>query len=166
MRFIARLSLDALGVLSPARRQTLLIFMCGADPGMCADFDPESGGNAALLVDSSAAVGMAVPPGPTLLGGVSPVRPIEYDDTPNESGEDPYCDHMVADSTVLGKAGGAPHWIQNDETPQCPCGRSMTFVAQLEDRGAGGINFGDAGTGYAFVCHGCPNQARFLWQCS
>ena len=41
----------------------------------------------------------------------------------------------------------------------------MTFAAQLECDGGGGINFGDVGCGYAFVCTACGDRAKFLWQC-
>jgi hypothetical protein len=41
----------------------------------------------------------------------------------------------------------------------------MRFVVQLEPKGGGGINFGDAGLGYAFACDTCAAEARFLWQC-
>ena len=66
---------------------------------------------------------------------------------------------------ALGRVGGDPEWIQGDETPTCACGRPMRFVAQLSWTGGGGINFGDAGEGYAFVCEKCPDEACFLWQC-
>jgi hypothetical protein len=70
-----------------------------------------------------------------------------------------------ASGPVLGAAGPAPAWIQSDETPDCGCGQPMRFVLQLEDAGGGGINFGDAGVGYVFLCGRCPDPARFLWQC-
>jgi hypothetical protein len=66
---------------------------------------------------------------------------------------------------VVGKLGGRPLWIQNDETPKCSCGKKMVLVAQLENWAAGGINFGDGGAGYAFACTRCKAKAKFLWQC-
>ncbi|MFT4843492.1 MAG: hypothetical protein ACJAYX_003341 [Planctomycetota bacterium] len=41
----------------------------------------------------------------------------------------------------------------------------MLFFAQLECAGGGGINFGDVGSGYAFVCRRCTASAKFLSQC-
>ncbi|HEY4460907.1 MAG TPA: hypothetical protein VGN81_41785 [Pseudonocardiaceae bacterium] len=71
-----------------------------------------------------------------------------------------------AKNEVLGKLGGAPDWIQNDETPRCAsCGNPMAFVVELEEgpdfRTA--INFGGGGCGYAFTCAPCQ-KAAFCWQ--
>jgi hypothetical protein len=65
---------------------------------------------------------------------------------------------------LLDKIGGLPVWIQGDETPSCPCGEPMVFVAQLECHGGDGIDFGDVGSGYALVRASCPHSAKFLWQ--
>ena len=91
----------------------------------------------------------------------------DYDDGSSvETPDDAYCAAVEApNSRVLGKLGGRPLWIQGDETPTCSCGQRMSFAIQLEDRGGGGINFGDAGVGYGFVCSSFPAQAKFLWQC-
>jgi hypothetical protein len=74
------------------------------------------------------------------------------------------------------KIGGAPGWIQYDDTPACPaCGGTMKFAAELEGFGEWdgsqaqyiGQNFGDAGSSYIFLCaNECgPRGAAFLWQC-
>jgi hypothetical protein len=47
MRFIALVMLGDLG--SGASQGVMLIFMCGNDPGMCAEWDATSGGNRALI---------------------------------------------------------------------------------------------------------------------
>ena len=47
MRFIALVTLGDLGM--GASQGTMLIFMCGNDPGMCAEWDATSGGNQALI---------------------------------------------------------------------------------------------------------------------
>ena len=39
---------------------------------------------------------------------------------------------MDSNETVLGKIGGLPVWIQEDQTPTCNCGTPMTFLALLE----------------------------------
>lgn len=168
MQFLAQLPLNELGIsLLEGRRQYLLLFQCNSDPGMCDEWDAYSGGNAALLVPTETAVPIPVPTGETLLSGVSRIDLQEYDDSlMQETPDDNYCNALdMPDSKVLGKTGGTPLWIQNDETPACSCGERMLFVAQLEAHGGGGINFGDAGSGYAFVCSKCPSSAMFLWQC-
>jgi hypothetical protein len=133
---------------------------------LCDEWDADAGGNAALLVDVSQLQRLKLPLGPTLLEGVSPVGFREYDDSrQEETPDDAYCEALQEDSQVLGKVGGRPVWIQSDESPLCKCGEPMVFVAQLECHGGGGINFGDVGSGYAFVCSTCTYSAKFLWQC-
>jgi hypothetical protein len=68
-------------------------------------------------------------------------------------------------SVVVGKAGGRPVWIQYDETPVCDCGNAMTFVAQLEENAARGLNFGGGGSAYLFLRKYCESNANILWQC-
>ncbi|XRQ06422.1 hypothetical protein ACN3XK_59415 [Actinomadura welshii] len=53
----------------------------------------------------------------------------------------------------------APAWLQADETP----GDGWTLVVQLEHGMPFSLNFGDAGTGYAFVSPD-GKEGRFLWQ--
>jgi uncharacterized protein YwqG len=166
MQFIAQLPLAECDEVAPKRSsQTLLIFQCQNDPGMCDEWDAESGGNLAMIVQAEGGVPLEVPEGETLLPSESRLRFEAYQSKDGESPDDAYCEAADApDSKVIGKMGGDPLWIQNDETPTCQCGATMSFVCQLEDRGGGGINFGDAGAGYAFVCPDCSDQARFLWQ--
>lgn len=148
--------------------KVLLLFQCQSQPGLCDEWDPESGGNAALLVSSLARVPLEIPQGATLLPAESRIGFVPYDDSAcEETPDDSYCAEVdAADSKIIGKAGGVPLWIQGDETPHCSCGEPMVFVAQLEASGGGGINFGDAGAGYAFVCASCHSSAKFLWQCT
>ena len=168
MQFIAQLPLCHCGdERLVARGQRLLLFQCQNQPGLCEEWDADGGGNAALLVSESGLQRLDVPSGPTLLDAVSPVGFREYDDSRQEnSPDDGYYEALAEDSQVLGKIGGRPDWIQGDETPSCQCGERMVFVAQLECHGGGGINFGDVGSGYAFVCPKCSHSAKFLWQCS
>lgn len=156
MQFLAQLRLFETGGAGLPDR-LLLIFMCQNRPGMCDDWSATSGANCALLVPPAGAP-LAPPGGKHTL--LSKVDGVGFDPIPVGQG---YPD-LVSDPRVLGRASGDPLWIQADDTPECACGKRMSFVAQLEDRGGGGINFGDAGVGYAFLCTPCL-QARFLWQC-
>ncbi len=167
MQFLSQLPLKSAGVPIELQDKVLLLFQCQNDPGMCDEWDANSGGNAALLVSYSASISLRPPSGPTVLARESRVRLVPYDDSASsETPDDAYCASVDAKgSATLGKVGGRPLWIQGDETPQCSCGAAMTFVLQLEARGGGGINFGDAGSGYAFVCESCAISAKFLWQC-
>jgi len=167
MRFLAQIPLAECDEVLPNRSsQKVLIFQCENDPGMCDDWDAESGGNTAILVEVARGVPLQVPEGETLLPSESRIQFVPYEARPGESPDDAYCEAVdEPDSKVIGKVGGSPLWIQGDETPTCECGAGMAFVCQLECRGGGGINFGDAGAGYAFVCPKCSDQARFLWQC-
>lgn len=167
MQFLSQLHLSPAGLSAQALRdKVLLLFQCQNNPGLCDEWAANGGGNAALLVSSLARQSLKAPSGPTLLRRESRFRLVQYDDSASrESPDDAYCASVDAkDSKTLGKVGGRPLWMQGDETPQCKCGAKMRFVVQLEARGGGGINFGDAGAGYAFVCESCAESAKFLWQ--
>ena len=50
------------------------------------------------------------------------------------------------------RLGGAPTWLQSDETPRCSdCGEAMTFYAQL-DSISDDLVLADVGLLYVFVC--------------
>lgn len=166
LQFLAQIPLDErCGYVGSPR--VLLLFQCQNEPGMCDEWDAELGGNHAAIVPPSKGTYSSVPDGPTTLDSVSPVEFTPYDDSvAHETPDDNYCQLFDSDPLVMGKFGGTPLWIQGDETPTCKCGSMMKFVVQLEDRGGGGINFGDNGTGYGFVCDSCIDSAKFLWQCS
>lgn len=151
--------------IDPAKR--VLFFQCQNEPGMCEEWDPESGGNKAVVVEAEGARTSVKPPrkGVTKLGGRWSGHIEMY------SADSYSAAHIeVGDKRgyVLGQLGGSPDWIQDDETPECPsCGRPMVLAAQLEEgpvhRTA--MNFGGCGNAYVFVCP-CPaGEARFLWQC-
>ena len=167
MQFLAQLPLGPVNQSRMHHDQVLLLFQCQSQPGLCDEWDPNAGGNSAILVESRGRVPMNVPKGETLLPAESRLRLIEYESSNHGSTpDDNYCTaYDTPDSQVVGKLGGVPLWIQTDETPVCECGTRMSFVAQLEERGGGGINFGDAGSGYVFVCESCRDRAKFLWQC-
>ena len=53
------------------------------------------------------------------------------------------------------KVGGAPDWIQEDETPICPdCTELMQLVVQV-DSFDNEYQFADMGRLYTFVCFNC-----------
>jgi ankyrin repeat protein len=59
------------------------------------------------------------------------------------------------------KLGGAPAWIQMEETPDCPkCEKPMAFVLQLASDSH--IGYGDAGVLYAFACPECLLSASLI----
>jgi uncharacterized protein YwqG len=139
----------------------LLLFQCQNKPGQCDEWDAMSGGNAALRVTERGAILMDPPvtSRKTLLDDMDGVKLAPLNGK--------YEEQVAKNQAILGVLGGAPLWIQSDETPSCPkCKKAMRFAVQLEERGGGGINFGDAGNGYGFVCSDCPLEAKFLWQCA
>lgn len=171
MQFVGHVLLDDLAPRQgedPPQRGLLSIFMCQNDPGLCEEWDPTAGGNTALLFPPGDLSPAVVPPGgKTLLPQTCGISLSAMDaSTYGEArvswseAEDRPLRH------VLGQLGGAPDWLQHDETPTCPsCAAPMDFVAQLEeghDHNTS-MNFG-GGCAYAFACEPCGN-ARFLWQC-
>lgn len=167
MQFIAQIAMKETGTARFAGSPLIaLVFLCQNSPGLCDEWDADDGANEVVMVESGNAT-IVVPDGPTTLPGLSLVTLCDYDSDPNgETDDDGYIAACDRDAKVLGKLGGHPLWIQADETPECSCGRPMTFVAQLEERGGGGdINFGGAGVGYVFVCGVCEFLGKFLFQC-
>jgi uncharacterized protein YwqG len=163
MQFLAQFPLSQVAVLQKLKDKALLLFECMNDPGMCDEWDPDGGGNAALLVPLVDRKSLSAPSGPTQLARECRVKLVPYDGTEaQDTPDDNYCRALEGNSLTFGKMGGVPLWLQGDETPKCQCGSQMTFVAQLEARG--GLSFGDSGAGYAFVCESCGHCAKFLWQ--
>ncbi|MEV6582924.1 hypothetical protein AB0M92_32725 [Streptomyces sp. NPDC051582] len=181
LQFIAHLVLDG-------GRGVLAVFMCANDPGSCDEWSATAGGNRAYLFPQAGLVPIPLP--------ALPASEDEEDDDPEEDEDDPADDvrrlgavrtvervtvaepqyHAAAKAwsersgrprrQVLGQLGGAPDWLQYDETPDCAgCGGPMEFVAQLEE-GPDPLtapNFG-SGSAYAHACEPC-GLAAFLWQC-
>ncbi|MGW1197911.1 hypothetical protein ACWD4B_19035 [Streptomyces sp. NPDC002536] len=143
MQFLAHLPLG-IGVVA--------VFFCQNDPGLCDDWDATGGANRAYLFTGELSPAAVPDEGVTLLGAVTALR----------------CRPAGAPTAepVLGRLGGAPDWIQGDETPDCPhCAAPMTLTAELEEGYdfATSANFGGGGRGYVFSCHPC-GKAAFLWQ--
>jgi hypothetical protein len=59
------------------------------------------------------------------------------------------------------RLGGSPEWIEKQDTPQCSCGREMTFYAQL-DSISDLFVLADCGIIYIFVCFDCFNVKAVL----
>ena len=168
MQFIAQVGLAETEIDElNGREQALLVFQCQNEPGMCDDWDADGGGNAALLVGVDRGTRIEPPSsGETKLPSESLVSLKRYDSSVTaETDDDNYVTALDNDQNVLGKIGGTPLWVQDDETPECACGSMMVFVAMIDERAGGGINFGGGGVGYAFVCTECQDRAKFLWQC-
>ena len=138
--------------------ELLLIFMCQNDPGMCDDWDPESGDNKVIKVPVKNLVKLSAPE-----EGEDTVRDTRYGITVVEIEAENYYEardkwaniNQASKSEVLGLLFGEPTWIQADDTPKCnDCGNLMRFVAQFESGPdpKTQMNFGDGGYGYLFDC--------------
>ncbi|MEW1603326.1 DUF1963 domain-containing protein [Streptomyces sp. DH-12] len=169
MQFLAQVPADAPGAQgAEAAEHVLSVFMCQNDPGLCDEWDPVAGGNRALVFPRAGLAPAPVPEeGETLLPETCGVDRTAVDAVSYSEARDRWAQasgRPVRD--VLGGLGGAPAWLQGDETPVCPsCARAMSFVAQFEegrDEGTA-MNFGGGGCGYAFACVPCAEGA-FLWQ--
>jgi len=124
----------------------VMIFQCQNDPGMCGDWEADSGANKVIFTDSV----QAIPCDLSLTFVESNYTDDEYEN-----------DEVTLNENVIGKVFGRPIWIQADETPDC-CQKPMQFILQIND--ADTLNFGDCGTGYLFKCTHCSN-GKFMWQC-
>jgi len=59
------------------------------------------------------------------------------------------------------KLGGAPSWVQSDDTPDCPaCTKPMAFVLQMASDSK--ISYADMGILYAFACPECRILASLI----
>ncbi|MFB8405722.1 hypothetical protein [Streptomyces sp. NPDC055912] len=137
------------------------VFMCQNDPGECGEWDPWLGANRARLFAASGLAPLPVPEdGNTLLAATTALTPFCWDSAGYED-IDP-----GTWGTVLGRLGGAPRWLQADQTPDCPgCGVVMGLVAQFEcGRSLAEGPFFGGGCAYLFACVPC-SEAVYLWQC-
>lgn len=143
-----------------------LLFACEADPGLCAEWEPFSGGNAVVVVGAEQLDHAPVPEADRPL--VSEDR-WELDEVEREEASYDEARHAWAEeeesapTNVAGLWGGDPDWIQGEETPDCPdCGEPMRFVAMLEE-GRPGFTFGGGGCAYVFSCAD-DDRAAMLYQ--
>lgn len=171
MQFLAQIVLNDLGEGDgEGKRGVLALFACQNDPGMCDDWEPNSGGNRAMLFPLDGLEPLPQPDreAPLVLGKVrAVVLARECEDDYDLAREAWAARNERPESSVLGQLGGRPAWIQADETPVCPsCARTMPFIVQLEEGPdhSTAMNFGGAGSAYAFACEPC-GRALFLWQC-
>ncbi|MFL5814072.1 MAG: DUF1963 domain-containing protein [Bdellovibrionia bacterium] len=87
----------------------------------------------------------------------------------NVSFEEAYAQHYPVQTD---KIGGAPSWLQSDETPRCPqCPRDkglMKFLMQFnsgkEEKSE--LEFGDSGCAYVFQCSEHPDLFSLIMQTS
>ncbi len=145
-----------------------LIFICNGNPGMCNEWDADSGGNKVIIIVGEK-LEFARPPSRELAlrpiehGAV--VKTIEDSDNYDEARQRFAKENKVSPREVLGQIFGEPSWLQGDETPECDtCGKRMRFVSQLEQGPdwQTEMKFG-GGCGYLFDCPAC-NSGKFLWQ--
>lgn len=177
MRFLAQVVLDDRGrpvTAGDAPAGLLMaVFMCQNDPGSCEEWSPTGGGNRAFLFPAGALRPMPVPKpredeDDFVLGAVNSVALVVMESAGYRGARQEWADLGGNNPrNVLGQLGGAPDWLQGDETPPCPaCARPMDLVAQLEEGPdpATAMNFGGGGSAFAFACAPCA-RAAFLWQC-
>ncbi|MEW2294671.1 DUF1963 domain-containing protein [Streptomyces sp. NPDC006743] len=173
LQFLAQVVLDGVGGGDgDGRRGIIALFACQNDPGMCDDWDPNSGGNRALLFPLDGLAPLAQPEGAEeaslVLGAVRTIALERESVNDYDLARKAWAARGErSEASVLGQLGGRPAWIQADETPRCPsCARTMAFIVQLEEGPdhSTAMNFGGAGSAYAFACRPC-DRALFLWQC-
>lgn len=178
MQFLAQILLadaaDRTGGPAGPGSGVLALFICQNDPGTCEDWDPDAGGNRALLLPAD---GLQPLPLPHLddgadesvlaLGTVRTVTTVQEDGADYDRAREAWAARTGnPEALVLGQLGGTPAWIQGDETPTCPgCANPMPLTVQLEEGPhPDNLNFGGGGCAYAFTCRPCAH-AVLLWQC-
>ncbi|WP_017536723.1 YwqG family protein [Nocardiopsis halophila] len=97
-----------------------------------------------------------------------PGRPASlYDVRPLSTGPTHGPDHLAvptsSEETSTSFVGGAPKWLQGEETPTASGPWEHTLQLDSCDVPFP-VNFGDAGIGYAFL-NPHTGEGRFLWQC-
>ncbi len=122
-----------------------LIFMCANDPGMCDEWDPDSGGNAVVIIEDGN-LEFVEPP------VAEAVRDTEYgvriENTNSSDYDQAREDWGDKRREVLGQLFGLPSWIQGDENPVCPhCGEPMRICGA-----AGGRTRSPYGDEFWFRC--------------
>jgi uncharacterized protein YwqG len=143
MRFVGQVVVPA--TAEGPQRLAYLFITQDDDEDVEDTWGPEAGENAVICQPGSVAPFLeiaSVASGPTVGPDVA-VTLVATDDA----------------ATSVNHVGGAPVWVQTEETPD-----GFTFLCQLDAAQLPfWINFGDAGVGYAFV-DGASGAGRFLWQ--
>ena len=161
MQFMGQLAVSA-----EATTDIVSLFMCAVGDGCCT-WEADGGANLAHI-SSTPQMQCCDPPS----AAENAVRPAMYGAATHSSDAPSYdearsqwaANNGGEQRQVLGQIGGAPQWLQADETPICACGATMTFVAQLEEGPdyETAFNFG-SGCAYVFRCG--THSAKMLWQC-
>ncbi len=147
--------------------RVLYVFQCAdLDRQGCSAFQPEDGGHACFILDSKEQTGSvtAAPASAAEVGsGWSLVNWHCVEDLNEDPDDIP--EGMENGPSSQTKLGGAPFWIQRDETPTGP----WRFLFQIEtDMHAlsdwEGIAGG--GIGSVFVRSDGIAEARLIWQCT
>jgi hypothetical protein len=175
MLFLAQVCLaDAAVEALAGRDQILLLFQCQHGARLRHQFD--QAGRTALLVPSQGTVELNPPErsgtkhasdrtSPPVVDAIGFVW-VDLDEAPRPGFRSAYEWASVEDARpIIGKIGGAPHWIEAMERVVCACGKPMCFLAQLEEPASEGFDFGGKGMLYAFVCAGCTDRGHSLLQC-
>jgi hypothetical protein len=164
MQFLGRILHNAV------ESRIVLLFMCQNNPGLCDEWDANSGGNKALVVQVSSLHPLSPPQNGDLLRSTSYGADVVAFDAPDyDAARVSWAEQTGRPARhVLGQISGSPLWLQGDETPTCDCcQKPMQFIAQLEQGPdwKTEMNFGGGGVAYAFVCAAGRSSAKFLWQC-
>ncbi|MFD0359295.1 hypothetical protein ACFVHW_36995 [Streptomyces sp. NPDC127110] len=177
LKFLAQFRLDGSGSAvagtGRAHAHVLALFACQNRPGSCRDWSASSGANAALLLPARGLRRIARPRGRSVdveklfLGAAHAAEPYVAAEADYDSACAAWAERTGRPRNhVLGQLGGAPAWLQYDQTPVCPdCAGPMRPAVQLQEGPdpITAMNFG-TGRGYAFTCIPCGGAA-FLWQC-
>ena len=163
-------NMQFLGQIQPeGSPDLLLLFMCQNDPGVCNEWDADGGANAVVAMAPGHAVDVCPPAsGLTERGTQYGAKIVSAPGADYEAARIAWTNESDVPRPVLGQVGGAPYWLQGDETPVCDsCQTCMEFVAQLEEGPdeRTSMNFGGGGTAYIFRCASCSSNAKFLFQC-
>ena len=150
----------------------LLLFMCQNDPGLCDEWDANTGGNRVISIVSQS-LKLVEPPKdgdvirPTLYGAT--IVDVDVDSENYDEAREKWASSTGQSAReVIGQIGGHPSWIQGEEVPSCDsCNLPMSFVAQLEEGPdwKTAMNFGGGGCAYVFQCNCETHRSKMLWQC-
>ena len=120
MQFQAQIRLDD---IDPAEHGLFSIFMCENEPGLCLEWEPDSGGNRAFVFRSDLVPAAVPSDGVVLLPEVSAIAYAATPEVHYERARQRWHSETGGPLRhVLGQVGGAPQWLQDDEALACGCG--------------------------------------------